>query len=310
MRTFIFAILAMTFSLTAYAGFDGYNGNTQLGIFNKIQCSTGLTCTRYKDQFQVVSSPSIAGSSLTVTAAASTAANIYLQADNNATNGDSWDFQSTVSQGGLSFLNNTSGSQVQKMLLTTGGNLSITGTFTPAGAIIPSGGIQLTGGVTPLGGSTFSPFAVSSTSGVGTSTTPSATTVYLTEVMIPWNTTLTGIAVNNAATCGTNKYIVALFNSSGAPVANSTTAGVTCSGANAWQDIPFTSTYAAMGPQIMYAGVYMNGTTDRFYTIPAAGEYVGIAGTVTGQSFGAVTSVSSSLPTTFTAGTGVIVHTY
>lgn len=156
--------------------------------------------------------------------------------------------------------------------------------------------------------STYIPFPVSATTGVGTSTSGVATTVFLTQVFIDNNATLTGIAVNNGATVGTNKYIVALFSSSGVPLANSAIAGVLTSGASAWQKVAFTSTVAVKGPATYYVGVYMNGATDNFFTIPAAGEYVGTAGTVTGQTFGTVASVV--VPTTFTAGAGPIVHTY
>jgi hypothetical protein len=156
--------------------------------------------------------------------------------------------------------------------------------------------------------STYIPWPVTATTGIGTSTSGSATTVFLTQVFIDNNATLTGIAVNNGATVGTNKYIVALFNSSGTPLANSALAGTNTAGASAWQKIAFTSTVAVVGPATYYVGVYMNGATDNFFTIPAAGEYVGTAGTNTGQTFGTVAAVT--VPTTFTAGQGPIVHTY
>lgn len=156
--------------------------------------------------------------------------------------------------------------------------------------------------------STYVPFPVTATTGVGTSTQGVATSVFMTQVFIDNNATITGIAVNNGATVGTNKYIVALFNSSGTPVANSALAGVTTSGASAWQKIPFTAPVSVVGPAIYYVGVYMNGTTDNFFTIPAAGAYVGNAGTVTGQTFGTVAAVTP--PSSFTAGQGPIVYTY
>jgi hypothetical protein len=192
-----------------------------------------------------------------------------------------------------------------KVSITVSGGAGSFTTLTTSGVYTPSGGIALasTGGF-----STFIPFPVTATTGVGTSTTPSATTVYLTSVYIDTNATLTGIAVNNAATCGTNSYIVALFNSAGTPLAHSLLTGTLCSGASAWQDIAFTATLPVVGPGQYFVGVFMNGTTDRFFTIPAAGEYVGLAGTNTGQTFGTVAAITP--PTTFTAGAGVIVHTY
>lgn len=289
---------AMLMAAPAYAGFQAINGTTNLGVFNKLTCSTGLTCTKSKDSVSIVSSPSITSGAITIKAAGSAAATVDIQANNNAANGDDWQEKSTTSQGGLSWLNNTSGSLVQKMLLSTGGNLTVTGTVTATGGVLGS----TTAPRTIYGAWIPSAFADA------TSTTPSATTVYLTQIKIPVNLTITGVQVLNAATCGTNKYVVALFNDAGTVLANSATAGVLCSGTSAYQQIPFTGTYAAVGPRTYWIGVYMNGTTDRFYTIPALGQGMGLAGTVTGQTFGTVANVT--LPTTFTAGSGVVATTY
>jgi hypothetical protein len=143
----------------------------------------------------------------------------------------------------------------------------------------------------------------------GTSTTPSATTVYLTQIYVPANATLTGFAVSNGATVGTNKYVVALFSAAGAKLANSALAGVLTSGADVYQAVPFTSTYSAVGPGVYWVALYVDGTTDRFRTIPAVGAYAGLAGTVTGQTFGTVTS-TLTLPTTFTADVGPVGYLY
>lgn len=55
------AIFAMLFSFTAFAGFQGYQSTTNLGVFNKIKCSTGMTCTKVGDKLDMVASPSITG---------------------------------------------------------------------------------------------------------------------------------------------------------------------------------------------------------------------------------------------------------
>lgn len=142
----------------------------------------------------------------------------------------------------------------------------------------------------------------------GTSTTPAATSVYMSQIYIPASCTLTGVAVSNGATVGTDKYIVALFNSSGAAVANSALAGATTSGADAYQSVAFTATYAANGPGVYWIALYVNGTTDRFRSIPAVGAHAGLAGEVTGQVFGTVAAVT--LPTTFTADKGPVAFVY
>jgi hypothetical protein len=142
----------------------------------------------------------------------------------------------------------------------------------------------------------------------GTSTTPSATTVYLSQVHIAAACSLTGIAISNGATVGTDKYVVALFDANGVPVANSALAGETTSGADVYQSIAFTSAYVVAEPGVFWIALYVNGTTDRFRSIPAVGANSGLAGSATGQTFGVVAAVT--LPTTFTADKGPVAFTY
>lgn len=173
-------------------------------------------------------------------------------------------------------------------------NLAVPGT---QGSPLVSGAIQ-----------NFMPYPVTATTGIGTSTQGVATSVFVVKLFIENNAIITGIAVNNGATVGTNKYIVALFNSSGQKLANSALAGVTTSGASAWQKVDLTAPLAVVGPGVYFVGVYMNGTTDNFFTIPAAGAYAGAASAITGQTFGAVVNITP--PTTFTAGAGPVIYTY
>lgn len=298
----VLATMLMTGNL-AHAGFQGINGSTSLGIFNKLTCSTGLTCTKTKDAFSIVSSPSLSGSPLTIKASTSTAATIDVQANNNASSGDDWQLKSLTSQAGLSFLNNTSGSLANKMTIDTSGNLSVTGTITATGAIGFSGGASASATAKTIWGN-YSPGAVAN----ATSATPSATAVALSQIWIPHNITITGIAVLNGGTCGTNKWIVALYDDTGALLANSSTAGTLCSGASGFQKINFTAPLVAKGPRTLWVGMYADGATDRYYAVPALGAQSGLAGAVTGTTFGTVAAVV--LPTTFTADKGPIVYTY
>ena len=301
---FLVMMLLTLFTTTAFAGFQGINGTTSLGIFNKLTCSTGLTCTKSKDAFSIVSSPSITGSPLTLTASSSTAGIVDIIANNNLVNGDKWELQSTTSEGGLKLLNNTSGSLVQKWLIDTSGNVTVAGTETVTGHFIPTGGIGT--GTSLL---TRFPAWFPSAATDATSTTPSATTLYLTQVYVAHNFSMTGVQVLNAATVGTNKYIVAIYNAAGTLLANSATAGVLTAGASAYQSVAFTAPIALTGPETYWLGIWVNGTTDRFYAIPAMGSAVGLAGTITGQTFGTVPSTITP-PTTFTAAAGAVVATY
>lgn len=305
MKFLNFALAALMIACSpAFAGFQVLNGNTNLGVVNKLTCSTGTTCTIGPlGNVSMVSNPAISGSPLSVKAASSTASTIDNTANNGASNGDDWRWLSKTSEGGMSFQSNISGSFVDKLALTTGGNMTLAGTLTSTGAIIPNGGIG-------TGASLLTRFAAWFPSAVtdATSTTPVITDVYLTQVHVAHNFTMTGIQVLNAATCGTNKWIVALFNSAGTVLANSATAGVLCSGASSFQSVAFTAPIAVLGPETYWLGLYVNGTTDRFYAIPAAGAAVGLAGLLTGQTFGTVANITP--PTTFTAGQGAVLATY
>lgn len=172
-----------------------------------------------------------------------------------------------------------------------------------AGVAIPAAGVQVSSGTAPTKWHTGGVGASTTTS--GTSTTPVATETYICEVFIPVNCTLTGIAILNAATVGTDKYVVALASSAGVPLAWSALAGTTTAGAASYQRVPFTATYAAVGPAKYHVLLQVNGTTDRFRTHP-----VGTFGASkkTGEVFGTLTTVTP--PTTFTADLGPIACTY
>ncbi len=300
---FVGLLLALVLSTPAFAGFQGINGATNLGVFNKVTCSTGLSCTKVGDQFKIVSSPSISTGSLSITGANDTDdAYIEMKADRGDDNADFWKLSSVAATNSLIAYSKTSGSYVAKWTLTTAGNMTLAGTSTVTGTTTMTGGMVVAAGVRTNWGR-----ALTSLTG-GTSTTPSATTVYLTQIWVEANSSITGIKVNSAATVGTNKYIVALFDSTGTPVANSALAGVTTANANAYQTIAFTTPYAAVGPGVYWIALYVNGTTDRFFSLPAASEGGGKAGTVTAQTFGTVAAVT--LPTTFTADVGPVAFTY
>lgn len=210
------------FATTAWAGIQAYNGSTDLKIFSKIKCGSGMSCSKSNDKF----------------------------------------------------------------LMTVAG--------------IDASGGQMTH---------FSSFKVASVlTAQGTSVTGAATIAYVSQFYLPVNATLTGLAILNGATVGTDKWIVALVNSAGTIVANSAIAGTLSAGASSWQQIPFTATYAAAGPGVYWAVLYKNGTTDNFQAIPASGAYAGLAGSVTGQTFGTLAALT--LPTSFTAGLGPIFYTY
>lgn len=213
----------MLFGFQAFAGVGAYQNTTQLGLFEWIKCSTGLTCTKIGDKVQIVVNPA----TQPVTA------------------------------------------------------------FTRFTGWVPD---SLSG------------------AGSGTQINGTATNVYLTQIKVHNNATLTGIAIDNGQTVGTNKYVVALYNALGVLVASSQVSGTLTAGAQTYQKVPFITPYSAAGGAY-WIGLTINGTTDSFVTIPAAGAANGLAGIIGSQTFG-TPSATLALPTDFGANSGVISFTY
>jgi hypothetical protein len=137
----------------------------------------------------------------------------------------------------------------------------------------------------------------------GVDTTPVAGTIYLAQINIGAQFTVTNISCLNGSAAATNNLVYGLYNASGALVANTLLTGVVAAGVNSFQaPIALTAPYAAA------AGTYFvayqtNGTTTRFRTIPANG-----AGDLTGSLTGVFGTLPASLtlPTAFTANVGPI----
>lgn len=127
-------LLALVFSLTVHAGFEGLSAGSSLDIFNKLDCSTGLTCTKVKDKFTMVASPTLAAAPVSFTAAAITDAVLSLISNNGAANGDTWKIKALATGNALSFYNNVSGADVLKFSISSGGNISTVGNVIGTGA--------------------------------------------------------------------------------------------------------------------------------------------------------------------------------
>lgn len=179
-----------------------------------------------------------------------------------------------------------------------GGTLGVTGASTLTGALTTTGGIA--GGRPRLN---VTDAANSLT--YGTDSTPVSGTVYVGELWVPANATITGVSYLIGSVGGTDKAIVALYSSAGAVLANSALAGTTVGTTATYQQIAFTAPYAAVGPKQYFVSVSMNGTTARLRTIPAGG--VVPATSATGV-FGTLATITA--PTTFTADTGPVAHSF
>lgn len=178
-------------------------------------------------------------------------------------------------------------------------SINVAGSLTPAGGIVGPNRIK----VFPVPG-----LITGALTGYGTSTATVAGSIYLTEVVVPYNMTVTGVGVLNGATAGgTDNGLVALFNSAGALVANSALAGAATSGPNTFQQRAFTGTYAAVGPGRYWIGYQSNGTTDTIRLFATA-TYLDIATTLKTGAFGALPAITPV--STFTALNGAVAYLY
>lgn len=180
---------------------------------------------------------------------------------------------------------------------TASSTLGVTGVLTPTGGVAAAGGFSVSPRNCHSGGNP----AMLSTD--GTDATPANTEVYIAEVFVPANCTLTGVGVMNGSVASGN-IKVGLANSAGAVVA--TSASTAMSGTDAYQKIAFTGTYAAVGPATYYILEFVDNGTARIncHTLGTFG-----AAKQTGQTY-ATGFTTITPPTTFTTGLGPIASLY
>jgi microcystin-dependent protein len=191
---------------------------------------------------------------------------------------------------------------------TSTGAVTIVPATTVTGAITPTGGIAAAGGfsATPRNVHTGGNPAMLSTD--GTNTDAVVTELYVAEVFIPANCTVTGAAVLWGTNTNGNAK-VALYNSSGTRVALSASTDVSgYTGASYGTRIAFSGTYAAVGPATYFLGVICDDNTNdvRTHTLGNFG-----AGKTTGLVYATEAGYATiTPPTTFTTAEGPIATLY
>jgi hypothetical protein len=140
---------------------------------------------------------------------------------------------------------------------------------------------------------------------LGTNAVHVAGDVHVSEVYVPEAMLATGIAILNGDTVGTDKMLVALFDSTGAVVATSALAGSTTSGADAFQSRAFTAA-VYISPGRYFIGAQADGGTDKTRRI-AASTYLNRA-SITSGAFGTIAAITP--PSTQTADAGPIGFLY
>jgi hypothetical protein len=139
-------------------------------------------------------------------------------------------------------------------------------------------------------------------------TTVGATTLYCTEVNLPANKLLTGIAILNGTTVGTDKQYVVLYDAAGKALANSALAGAVTANASTYQTRAFTSKFFAVGPAQYFACFQSDTGTDTVrMAITGVNDNILTKGQ-TGATFGTVPALT--VPTTFTTAVGPYVALY
>lgn len=143
-----------------------------------------------------------------------------------------------------------------------------------------------------------------------TGTTLAATTMYCSELDLPYNRLLTGIGILNGTSVATDKHLVALYDASGNLLANSAVAGTTSLGsASEYGGIAFTGTYYAVGPARYFTCLQTNGTTATVRMLATqVNDYLLTKG-VTAITFGTIPA-TITVPTTFTTAVGPYSYLY
>lgn len=196
---------------------------------------------------------------------------------------------------------------------TLAGTPNFTGATTFASTVGITGALTTTGGVVVPAGTGLSLAKIGMhTGGVtvtqttdGNDTTPATTETFIAPVFVPYNVTLTGVAIFNGSATGSGNVFVGLADSTGAPISAAVSASTAISGTDAFQLVPFAVAYAAKGPAVYYVMTQYNNVASRFNT-----HILGAFGTLkqTGQTFSTLTSFTP--PLTFTANVGPIATLY
>lgn len=189
---------------------------------------------------------------------------------------------------------------------TIAGAVAFSGAPTVTGAITPTGGVAAAGGFTARPSNIHTGGIPAQVNTDGTDVTPAITETYYAAVFIPSNMTVTGVRLLlGSATEGNAK--VGLFNSAGAVVATSASTDISGATVDAYVQIAFTATYAAVGPATYYVGLLQDSTSNRF-NAHAFGAFP--TGKTTGETYATGFTTIASPATTFTADVGPIATLY
>lgn len=148
-------------------------------------------------------------------------------------------------------------------------------------------------------------------SGLGTTLSPTTTVTYVASINLPKGKLVTGVSYLAGTTnSGTPHATVAIYGPNGGlPLAYSATTAVTAT-ASIWEDVAFTGTIW-LPPGRYFVGVQADASTSHITTLNNGIQPVDLATTsITGGTYGTISSVALTAPTTFTTAVGPIVALY
>lgn len=179
--------------------------------------------------------------------------------------------------------------------MNTQDNIRSEGTITAVGGFIAGAN-----GITPLNQRTGIANKEVDVATAGTDTTPVVGTQYVTSLYIPEKFTITNVNWLIGSVGGTDRVYAVVYNSAGVVLGNSvlTSGGTVVGTAANIQTLALTTPITVNGPQRIFIGISINGTTSRIRTI-AAHTQSGIWGGTVAQTHGTVAAITA--PSTFTA---------
>lgn len=137
----------------------------------------------------------------------------------------------------------------------------------------------------------------------GNNSTPVVTETYVSEIFVPMNCTITGIALFNGSDV-TGSVTVGLATAAGVPITTAKSASTAGAGTDAYQLVPFAAAYSA-SPGTYFIQVQYSSGTARYNTHTLGTHAVLVQ---TGQVYGTLTSFTP--PTTFVTNVGNICGLY
>jgi len=142
---------------------------------------------------------------------------------------------------------------------------------------------------------------------LGTSGVSVAGSIYLAELFLRRSMLATGMGILNGTIVGTDDVIYGLYDVSGKRLANTTLVGTLSAGADAFQEIAFTTPVDLVTDGRYWIALQVEGTTATHRRM-AANTFLNRAGSQTGT-FGTIPGAITP-PTTFTATTGPFGYLY